>query len=287
MMHEHDLDLVAAYADGSASPSEADQVAQWLETCADCTEEFESQQRALEALATVGPATLSDLERAKLHRTVRESIAQIDLDAHELPAATESTERPKRAMGWLAGVAAAAVAVVLAGGVLSTLGGSNDSADLATTEPSLAEAATLEADTADEAAGATEMLTDDAMDDAMDEDMAASFESAAGLPPVKDLGDISADTLQALAEPPTLDQTDTTRAAPLPTEDRPLTTDDAESGPIMACLDAGLMLLDSSPTYLAVAALDGADIEIFQSEERLIVLVSNDCTVSVEFSRTE
>lgn len=286
MMHEHDVDLVAAYADGSASPEEADQVATWLESCETCAEEFTAQELALDALASVGPATLTDFERAGLHRNVRETIAEIELDSrHRTAPEVALAPRPRR-MTWLAGAAAAVVALVLAGGVLSSIGGLGDSSaeDFATAEATATTeaAAELAAESMDDSADTQMMEAEE--EAAMDMPSAGVAESAILF--IDDLGDISADTLQILAAPPVTSQTDTTRAEPLPVE-RPTNADDEASGPLMDCLDAGLSLLESPPTYLAVAVLDGSDIEIFQSEERLIVLVSNDCSVSVEFFRNE
>ncbi len=65
-MHEHDLDLIAAFAEGSL---EDESVARALvETCSECRAEYDGQQAVLAALATVPEARMSDIERAGLHR---------------------------------------------------------------------------------------------------------------------------------------------------------------------------------------------------------------------------
>jgi hypothetical protein len=65
-MHDHDLDLIASLADGSLDdPTEARAL---IETCPECRGEYESQLSVIAALATVDPVTMSDFEKAALHR---------------------------------------------------------------------------------------------------------------------------------------------------------------------------------------------------------------------------
>jgi hypothetical protein len=71
-MHEHDLDLIAALADGSAS--DAAKARSLVETCPVCRAEYEAQTRVIGWLAEAPTPTMTDLERAGLHRAVRSAI---------------------------------------------------------------------------------------------------------------------------------------------------------------------------------------------------------------------
>ena len=81
-MHEHDLDLIAAAADGDPDADQA-AAARLVASCVECRREWEAQRTALAALAAAPPVVLDDLERARLHRRV----------AAELEADTPSTAR--------------------------------------------------------------------------------------------------------------------------------------------------------------------------------------------------
>jgi hypothetical protein len=65
-MHEHDLDLIAALADGSLDDESAARAL--VESCEVCRREHHDQLAALELLASVPPAAMTDIERASLHR---------------------------------------------------------------------------------------------------------------------------------------------------------------------------------------------------------------------------
>ncbi len=118
-MHDHDLDLIASYADGSLSDTgEAERL---VSSCALCAAEFIAQQAALAALRDLPPVSLNDLERARLHREVLAAVgdgAPSDVRVVEF-----------RSRGWwervgLRVAAVAAVAVVGVGlvGVLGRMG---------------------------------------------------------------------------------------------------------------------------------------------------------------------
>jgi hypothetical protein len=65
-MHEHDLDLIAALADGSlADDTEALAL---IESCPECRAEYEGQLTIVRLLASTPAAEMTDLERAGLHR---------------------------------------------------------------------------------------------------------------------------------------------------------------------------------------------------------------------------
>jgi hypothetical protein len=65
-MHDHDLDLIASLAEGSLDdPAEARAL---VETCPECRHEYDTQVTTITALATMERVTMTDLERAALHR---------------------------------------------------------------------------------------------------------------------------------------------------------------------------------------------------------------------------
>ena len=65
-MHDHDLDLIASLAEGSLDdPTEARIL---VETCPECRQEYDTQVTTIAALSTIEPVTMTELERAALHR---------------------------------------------------------------------------------------------------------------------------------------------------------------------------------------------------------------------------
>lgn len=65
-MHDHDLDLIASLADGSLDdPAEA---RARVETCSECNLEYQTQVTIIATLSSVEPATMTELEKAALHR---------------------------------------------------------------------------------------------------------------------------------------------------------------------------------------------------------------------------
>lgn len=65
-MHRHDLDLIAAYADGTLQ--DEDKARALVESCAVCRSEFESHQAVLAILEEVPQARMTEHEKAALHR---------------------------------------------------------------------------------------------------------------------------------------------------------------------------------------------------------------------------
>ncbi len=274
-MHKHDLDLVATYADGTASSAEAARATEWISSCPECAEEYEYQQVAVSALADVQPAVLSDLERARLHRGVREAIAADELDA--IPAPIPSA-RNGRWMKVLAGSAAAVLTIMVGYGVLlPSIGGSDGAADVAAESTETSTLAETAADTADPSAGlALESAASDAA--AIDDGMMLA-------PPVQALGDLTIEELYAMAAPIEMfDATDATiaaleqtpRIAPLPADRFAYNRAVAEP---LTCQEEGISLLVGEVLWLGIATLDGDVIEVFRSEEGLIALQSGTCTL--------
>ena len=129
-MHEHDLDLIAAAADGDPDADQA-AAARLVASCDECRQEWEAQRTALSALAAAPPVVLDDLERARLHRRV----------AAELEADTPSTTRSSaqvspftRRVLAVAGAAAVVVAVLGVGSFLRDGGGTTATLEQMTAE---------------------------------------------------------------------------------------------------------------------------------------------------------
>ncbi|NNC39157.1 MAG: hypothetical protein HKN95_00570 [Acidimicrobiia bacterium] len=72
-MHEHDFDLVASFADGTASPAEAAAAERAVTDCAECAAEHRAQIEILEFLRSAPSASMTEMERASLHRTLRQA----------------------------------------------------------------------------------------------------------------------------------------------------------------------------------------------------------------------
>ncbi len=276
-MHNHDLDLVAARAEGSVSPADATLVDEWISTCAECSQEFESQQLALDSLRLVEPAALSDIERARLHRGVREAIAEVQLgkspQAHPAPAGG-------RWLKLLAGSAAAILVLVVAFGVVLPSFGGRDttSADLAL------EATQTSVAAATPAPSAAFGINDDATVAEAAAD-AAGMDSMVGAPPLLQLGELTPEDLANLSIPiedfglaraTPLDQDEPTRQAPLPA-DREAYRQAIEQP--LTCSEEGLSLIDGGPIWFGIATIDGRLIELFRSETGLIALEASTCVL--------
>ena len=72
-MHEHDFDLIATFAEGTASPEEAAAADRSLAACPECTSEYEAQLEVLDLLRSAAPVAMTDLERAALHRGLKQT----------------------------------------------------------------------------------------------------------------------------------------------------------------------------------------------------------------------
>jgi hypothetical protein len=120
-MHEHDTDIIMALAEGSLDPSAAVAAEADLASCATCRADLELQRVAVAALRSAPPAEMNDIERARLHRNLRD---ELEL-AVPTPGAMDRGRdaRLYRLFAGLAGAAAVLVAVVLIGPRLDLLGG--------------------------------------------------------------------------------------------------------------------------------------------------------------------
>ena len=173
-MHRHDLNTIAALADGSLKDETTARAL--VESCDECRIEYESHRVVIAALAAVEPATMTDLEKAALHRDL-----WTDLRADAAPA----VKTPPWWYRWSYAAAGVFVVVGLVG-VVSQLGGvsTSDSAAPAALEPhadGTDDLAVLEADKgeADEL-GAAETTIASAEDVASAEDAGTAEDAGDG-----------------------------------------------------------------------------------------------------------
>lgn len=130
-MHEHDLDLIAALADGSLEDER--EARSLIETCQVCREEYQVQTRVLARLDAIPREEMTELEKAGLHRDLW----------------TELRREPARAVPvpwWqrLGYVAAGLFVIVGLVAVLNALGGGGDDAALIETMADMAATTTAE-----------------------------------------------------------------------------------------------------------------------------------------------
>lgn len=261
-MHDHDLDLIAAYAErvlgGDADPS--DPAARLVDTCAECRTEYDDQRTVLALLEGAAPASLTEFERARLHR---------GLDAAVTP--------PARAGRWLRWVPATAVAVVAlafigVGGLLNLGSGdtASDAFDIAaeSTADTMATLAVTEPTEAamDAAAGAAP---------AADDGGSFYFRADGGMTPIADIGSVSESELDMLLGDGLIRQQALT-------EDAGNALGAARSAWTIAdleCLDDGVQALREEPTFIGLGDIEGTAFELYATERDSIVLEPPACDV--------
>jgi hypothetical protein len=243
-MHEHDLDLIASYADGSlADTGEAERL---VSSCARCAAEFTAQQAALAALRDLPPVSLNDLERTRLHREVLAAVGEGS------PSDVRVVEF--RSRGWWERVglrAAAVAAVALVGiGLVGVLG--------------------RMAPTAQDSFAGEEMATEAAATDATMEagsevaelagaDTAAAAPAAS--PRTIDLGAVDMATLNRAIEERLTDQVDSSLAAGDGTTAAP-SEDLADESAKERTLQLARCDLDPLTPLVLVAEVDGRPIAV-------------------------
>jgi hypothetical protein len=133
-MHSHDLDLIAALAEGTLEANAAASAEAEINACARCSADLAGHRTALAAIASATPLALTEHEASTLRAAVADAIG--------LAAVAASSPPPKRRIPWgaiaLAGASLAAiVAAVPLLGLLSTSGDGDTATDIvaATLEP--------------------------------------------------------------------------------------------------------------------------------------------------------
>lgn len=115
-MHDHDQDLIAAYAEGALTDDA--EARALVESCEACRADYEAQAAVLRMLSSAPRPALTELERARLHRGVRAAVEP------KTPAGAGSPWWRR-----LAFAAAALFLMVGVGTVLANLGAGGDAAD--------------------------------------------------------------------------------------------------------------------------------------------------------------
>lgn len=146
--HHHDPDLIMALAEGHLDAADAPRAEAEIQACARCAEDLTFQRVALDALRAAEPVALTELERARLHRTVLAEVRPVE--APTRPARRDA--RRFRLVAAMGSVAAVLIAVVAIG---PRLGGfaSDDATD---TTAAAAMAADTEAPSTEAPAAASE-----------------------------------------------------------------------------------------------------------------------------------
>ena len=143
-MHEHDLDLIMALAEGKLDASDVPSAEAQIAACAECSEDLELQRLAIGALEAAPPVAMTEMESFRMRDTLRRELGLV-------PAAEPA--KPQRRWFPIAALASAAallLALVVIGPGLDLLGpGSDDaeSADVAALAETTTTAAAAEGDT--------------------------------------------------------------------------------------------------------------------------------------------
>ncbi len=261
-MHDHDLDLIAAYADGTLEGDSA-QAERLIATCEECRDEYRRQRQVKELLGALPPVTLTDIERHRLHAELRRELTPT-------PPEVVTPPRPRRTPRWMgvAAVAAGFLVVVVGVGTVVRMGGlasGGVEAQLAE-EATTTAAATAETSTTGAAAEVYELAPEGGTEavPVPGEDLAASTTTTAGR--VEDLGDATlADIEEALA------QQAATVVGAAGTAPRRIYE------PLLACTDR----VEGDILAAVTAVVDGTPVEAYLVEgntgDDVVVLTVSDC----------
>ena len=284
-MHEHDLDLIMALAEGSLEASEVVAAEAEIAACDECTHELELQQRALALLSAAPPVYMSELEATRMRRALPHELGHEE--AATAVAAT-ATKRSRWSWGGALGAVAVLVLVLAVAPTLNLLGvGSDDAANVAfdaaledtTTAPAAAE------ETTEAAAEPQEVATDDAdlpaagaapeADPTTTTAAAAAEEAPAlsrsmALAPDTDLEDLEEAYTQSFFDP-------ATEAYAAQGEG----TADAGDGNEATCVDTGIAALGNAVTatdVIGTMEFGGQDVLViaYQTEDGEVVVQAHD-----------
>ena len=133
-MDNYNPDLIFDLAAGTLPEAEARAAEASLS--AEGRAELQAQRAVLAAIATAPPAVMTDIERARLHRSVTSAIAETTRELSPVAVAAASgpgppVDGPGLWLRWASVATAAAmlVGVVAVGSQLGGIGGSEDTAD--------------------------------------------------------------------------------------------------------------------------------------------------------------
>ena len=76
-MHEHDLDLIMALAEGTLDASDVPSAEAEIAACAECSEDLELQRLALGALEAAPPVAMTEMESSRMRRTLRHELGLV------------------------------------------------------------------------------------------------------------------------------------------------------------------------------------------------------------------
>lgn len=125
-MHHHNQDLIMALAEGDLDATAAAAARAEIESCPECAADLELQTLAIDSLAEIPEAELTELEAARLGRDVRRELGIAK--ATKVVAVPAKQRRPVPVAA-LATAAAVLVAVVVVAPALNLIGGGGDSSD--------------------------------------------------------------------------------------------------------------------------------------------------------------
>lgn len=129
-MHRHDLDLIAALAEGSLENE--DRARALIDECTVCRAEYDSQRSVIERLGAVSSASMTAAEKAALHRDVLTGLAEGARDA-----ATSRQRAPWTRWAYAAAgvfVIAGALGALYLGGVTENMNAGFDGGDQSPTQ---------------------------------------------------------------------------------------------------------------------------------------------------------
>ena len=202
-MHQHDIDLIQALAEGELTGHAAETAADAISACPQCSRDLDLQVRALEALREAPRAYLSAAESTRLRTAVRR-----DLKLGARPETTYQLKRPRLRMGALAGAAVVLFAVVVIAPQLDLLGSGDEDAALpleelgeALSSPAVADDTSAPVEVAAAPAPATQAEADAAVEEVPGEErtsLAAAEPQAAIAAPPELAGDIDLEKLREL-----------------------------------------------------------------------------------------
>lgn len=256
-MHDHDSDLIAAAAEGSLGA----EVEATLAACPTCMEELALQREALAALAAAPVPLLTEMERARLHRTVLEAVAP---------------RRPSPAVPWyqrLVPVMAAAAALLVVVGLGSVLlGGSGDSSAKRSVLTDGEAGSVSQLDAADEAARETTAAGAADTTTTIAQPLAAA--EAPAPTPTLDFGAVTAEELRDRARTYLADGFFTAGPSEAVLED---TSPEAD----MRCRPAAVAEAGGDdPVGSARATVDGVDVEVYFFSDAALVFDASTCTLT-------